>query len=123
MSEAAIDLSGLTDPLDGVDVFSTTVVDGVVEVTSRVYVPGFGIAEDPATGSAAAGLGIVLVAAGLASAAGQTSYRISQGVDMGRPSTLLGRVEAAGGVATRCHVAGQVRHVASGTIAIPDAPG
>jgi trans-2,3-dihydro-3-hydroxyanthranilate isomerase len=120
VSEAGIDLSDLKDPCDGVDVFSATVVDGVVEVESRVYVPGFGIPEDPATGSAAAGLGIVLVAAGLAGAAGQTTYRISQGVDMGRPSELLCRVEAEDGVATRCHVAGQVRHVASGTIAVPD---
>jgi trans-2,3-dihydro-3-hydroxyanthranilate isomerase len=95
------------------------VADGVVRISSRVYVPGYGIPEDPATGSAAVGLGVALVKAGLAAADGQTSYEITQGVEMGRPSLLRGRVEAAGGVATRCHVAGEVRPVASGTIAVP----
>jgi len=61
----------------------------------------------------------VLVAAGLASAEGQTSYRIEQGVEMGRPSLLSGRVDAAGGVARIAHVAGHVVPVAAGTIAVP----
>ncbi|MGH3507281.1 MAG: hypothetical protein ACRDO2_08775, partial [Nocardioidaceae bacterium] len=56
---------------------------------------------------------------GFAASDGQTSYRISQGVEMGRPSILHGRVDARDGVAVRCHVAGSVRHVASGTIAVP----
>jgi trans-2,3-dihydro-3-hydroxyanthranilate isomerase len=120
VTETCLDTSGLQDPLDGVDVYAADVVDGVVQITSRVYVPGYGISEDAATGSAAVGLGIALVKAGLASADGQTSYRITQGVEMGRPSLLHGRVEAAGGAATMCHVAGQVRPVASGTIVVPD---
>ena len=124
LAEVAIDRSGLTDPLDGVDVYavapgSTRVVDDGLHIFSRVFVPGFGIAEDPATGSAAVGLGLVLVAAGLASAEGQTSYRIEQGVEMGRPSLLSGRVDAAGGVARLAHVAGHVVPVAAGTIAVP----
>jgi trans-2,3-dihydro-3-hydroxyanthranilate isomerase len=117
--DTCVDTSGLQDPLDGVDVYAAEVADGVVRISSRVYVPGYGIPEDPATGSAAVGLGVALVKAGLAAADGQTSYEITQGVEMGRPSLLRGKVEAAGGVATRCHVAGEVRPVASGTIAVP----
>jgi trans-2,3-dihydro-3-hydroxyanthranilate isomerase len=86
-------------------------------VHSRVFVPGVGVAEDAATGSAAAGLGIALVAGGLLPEGG--SYAITQGVEMGRPSSLAGRVEAAGGRATLCHVAGQVQPVASGEIVVP----
>jgi predicted PhzF superfamily epimerase YddE/YHI9 len=42
-----------------------------------------------------------------------------QGVEMGRPSALSVRVEAAGGRAVRCHVAGRVQPVASGRIVVP----
>ena len=65
----------------------------------------------------AAGLGMALVAAGLLPEGGR--YEITQGVEMGRPSRLHGRVEASGGRATRCHVAGQVQPVASGDITVP----
>ncbi|MBA2699336.1 MAG: PhzF family phenazine biosynthesis protein [Nocardioidaceae bacterium] len=123
VSELEIDRTALRDPLDGVCVYA---VEGAhratgapVSVRARVYVPGFGIPEDPATGSAAAGLGMALVAGAVAQPDGETAYRISQGVEMGRPSVLLGRVEAAGGRAVRCHVAGQVVATASGAIAVP----
>ena len=69
--------------------------------------------EDPATGSAAVGLGMALVATGVLPAGGR--YEVTQGVEMGRPSRLLGRVEAVGRAVTRCHVAGRVFRVARGT--------
>jgi trans-2,3-dihydro-3-hydroxyanthranilate isomerase len=127
LMETAVDRSQLRDPVDGVSVFAQVEsraaddADGLL-LSSRVFVPGFGIPEDPATGSAAAGLGLVLVAMGLASAAGETSYRIEQGVAMGRPSILDGRVEAVDGVATMVHVAGRVAAAASGTIRVPPTP-
>ncbi len=123
VSETGLDTSMLQDPLDGVCVYavSTAAPGGQPDlaVHARVFVPGYGIPEDPATGSAAAGLGLVLVAAGLAAAEGQTSYLISQGLEMGRPSFLHCRVEARDGVAVRSHVAGQVVATATGTIAVP----
>jgi trans-2,3-dihydro-3-hydroxyanthranilate isomerase len=121
LSETSIDLSDLRDPVDGIDVF-VAVADNAsspVSVRSRCFVPGFGIPEDPATGSAAAGLGLVLVAAGLAAPDGETAFQIEQGVDMGRPSALRGRVEAHGGTATRVHVSGRVVPIARGSIRIP----
>jgi len=123
--EVDLDLTGLTDVPDGVDVYAVEPAEkGVdagttVRVSSRVFVPGSGISEDPATGSAAAGLGLALVDAGVAAPDGTTVYEITQGVDMGRPSSLLGRVEATGGVGTLTHVAGQVVPVATGRIRVP----
>ncbi|MDP9444047.1 MAG: PhzF family phenazine biosynthesis protein, partial [Actinomycetota bacterium] len=103
-----------TDPLGGVNVY--TVTEGAADrlaVRSRVFCPDLSVPEDPATGSAAAGLGIALVATGRLPQHGGR-YQITQGVEMGRPSRLHGRVEADGGTVTRCHVAGGVVPVASG---------
>lgn len=130
VDEVELGQASLVDPLEGVCVYAVLDADASsapgldggatdLEVNARVFVPGLGIPEDPATGSAAAGLGLVLAAAGVARRDGEPSYRITQGVDMGRPSLLLGRVEAQAGEAVRCHVSGQVVAVASGTIAIP----
>jgi trans-2,3-dihydro-3-hydroxyanthranilate isomerase len=76
-----------------------------------------GVAEDPATGSAAVGLGIVLAAAGLLPDGGD--YTIRQGVEMGRPSTLFGHVDAEQARATACEVGGGVVSAAAGTLAVP----
>jgi trans-2,3-dihydro-3-hydroxyanthranilate isomerase len=74
--------------------------------------------EDPATGSAALGLGVYLAAAGLVGD-GTTAYRISQGAEIGRPSTLDGTVTVAGGRAERVTVRGGVIPVATGEIVRP----
>ena len=104
---------GLRDPLEGVNLYA---LDGPA-VRARVFVPGLSVPEDPATGSAAAGLGMALVARDVLPDGGR--YEITQGVEMGRPSRLFGRVDAERGVPTRCHVAGRVFPVARGTIAVP----
>jgi trans-2,3-dihydro-3-hydroxyanthranilate isomerase len=105
------------DLIDAVNLYATTGTAPHVEVHSRVFVPGAGVPEDPATGSAAAGLGMALVVTGVLPEGG--SYRIRQGVEMGRPSTLHGRVDVSAGRPSMCHVAGQVQPVASGEIAVP----
>jgi trans-2,3-dihydro-3-hydroxyanthranilate isomerase len=105
------------DPFEGINLLSVTGSAPEVSVHARVFVPGLSVPEDPATGSAAAGLGVALVAAGLLPDGGR--YEIAQGIEMGRPSRLLGRVEVTDGAASRCHVAGQVQPVASGEIAVP----
>ncbi len=86
---------------------------------TRVFVPGLGVPEDPATGSAALGFGVYLVASGLLPGDGESAYTITQGVEMGRPSTLECAVTAAGGVATRATVTGSVVPIARGEIAVP----
>lgn len=124
---------GSSDPVDGINVFAVEGSAPSLDVHARVFVPGLSVPEDPATGSAAAGLGIALVAGGQLPAGG--GYRISQGGEMGRPSALHGRVdttivgghgwspqgsdEEANVVAVLCHVAGQVQRVGRGEIAVP----
>ncbi|HET6627378.1 MAG TPA: PhzF family phenazine biosynthesis protein [Nocardioidaceae bacterium] len=88
-----------------------------LQVHARVFVPGLSVPEDAATGSAAAGLGVALVATGQLPDGG--TYEISQGVEMGRPSALHGRVDVEDGVAALCHVGGRVEHIARGEIAVP----
>lgn len=105
------------DPVDGINLHHVSGEAPDLQVHARVFVPGLDVAEDPATGSAAAGLGMALVAAGRLPEGG--TYTIRQGVEMGRPSRILGRVEASSGSPTRCHVAGSVQKVASGEISVP----
>jgi trans-2,3-dihydro-3-hydroxyanthranilate isomerase len=107
----------VSDLLDAVNLYAVAGEAPRLDVHSRVFVPGVGVPEDPATGSAAAGLGMALVASGVLPEGG--TYAIRQGVEMGRPSSLLGRVEAEDGRATACHVAGRVQPVASGEIEAP----
>jgi trans-2,3-dihydro-3-hydroxyanthranilate isomerase len=111
-------LGPVQDLLDAVNLYAVSGEAPRLAVHARVFVPGAGVPEDPATGSAAAGLGVALAASGLLPEGGR--YDIRQGLEMGRPSTLHGRVEAVAGRATRCHVAGRVQPVASGHIRVPD---
>jgi trans-2,3-dihydro-3-hydroxyanthranilate isomerase len=97
----------------GVSVFAW---DGE-QARARVFAGGVGVAEDPATGSAALGLGVFLVAAGLLPEGGR--YTVLQGVELGRPSRMDCSVTAAGGAAVRAQVTGQVVPVATGRIRTP----
>jgi trans-2,3-dihydro-3-hydroxyanthranilate isomerase len=89
------------------------------EARARVFVPGAAVPEDPATGSAALGLGVWLVASALRPPDGTSSYRIHQGIEMGRPSLLECTVTASAGAATSATVAGHVAPIARGEIAVP----
>lgn len=88
---------------------------------SRVFVPGLSVAEDPATGSAALGLGVFLVASGLLPGDGTAGYEVRQGSELGRPSRLDCTVTAERGAAVVATVTGQVVPVARGEIAVPAA--
>ncbi|WFE59738.1 PhzF family phenazine biosynthesis protein [Micromonospora sp. WMMD712] len=86
---------------------------------ARVFVPGRGVPEDPATGSAALGLGVWLVASGLLPGEGRSAYTVRQGAELRRPSVLACTVTAAGGAAVGATVRGDVMPVARGEIAVP----
>ncbi len=107
------------DPVDGINLVHVSGAAPHLDVHARVFVPGLDVAEDSATGSAAVGLGIALVARGLLPAGGR--YDIRQGLEMGRPSWLAGRVDVADGEVVACHVAGQVHATASGEVVVPEA--
>ena len=114
VGRAAPDWIGLARsvPSTGLAVFSWT--DGVAHLRAMTT-EGF---EDPATGSAALGFGVYLAASGLVRD-GTTEYRIHQGAEIGRPSTLYGTVTTEGGTVSAVTVRGGVVPVATGEITPP----
>ena len=84
---------------------------------ARVFAGGVGVTEDPATGSAALGLGVYLVAAGLLADGGP--YLVHQGAELGRASRLECTVTAVDGAPVSATVTGSVVPVAVGRIRRP----
>lgn len=81
-------------------------------VRTRMFAPALGVAEDPATGSAAGPLAVHLARHG---ATGFGDWlEIRQGEEIGRPSLLRARADACGGALERVLVGGAVVAVASG---------
>jgi trans-2,3-dihydro-3-hydroxyanthranilate isomerase len=79
---------------------------------ARVFAPGLGISEDPATGSAAGPLAVHLARHG--PIAFGEEVQISQGAEIGRPSVLYARAEGSATAVERVEVAGEAVIVASG---------
>lgn len=100
---------------EGVSVLSW---DGAA-ARARVFAADLAWGEDPATGSAALGAGVWLVATGLLAPEGTSSYVVHQGEAMGRPSVLSCTVTASGGRAVSATVRGTVVPVARGRIRVP----
>ena len=84
--------------------------DGAVK--TRVFCPGVGVIEDPATGSAAGPLALHLARHGWIEF-GQT-LEITQGVELKRPSRLVSRVDGARDRTERIVVGGPAVFVAHG---------
>jgi trans-2,3-dihydro-3-hydroxyanthranilate isomerase len=121
LARIAIDVAALRrsccaeGPFAGIAVFAW---DGA-GARSRVFAFEAGVAEDPATGSAALGLGAYLVASGLVAPDGDTAYEVVQGVELGRPSRLSCVVSAQGGKPLSVNVSGSVVPIAKGRIRRP----
>jgi trans-2,3-dihydro-3-hydroxyanthranilate isomerase len=85
------------------------------DIRARMFAPLSGVPEDPATGSANCALaGLLAHYSGQPS--GSFSFRIAQGVEMGRPSTLKARAEKSSGVVQATWVGGAAVLVSEGTI-------
>jgi trans-2,3-dihydro-3-hydroxyanthranilate isomerase len=84
---------------------------------ARTFSPLDGIVEDPATGSACAAT-IALLATLESDERADRAWRIHQGVDMGRPSLLLGRTAAHDGAVTATHIGGRCVAVLEGTLVL-----
>jgi trans-2,3-dihydro-3-hydroxyanthranilate isomerase len=87
------------------------------ELHARNFAPLDATVEDPATGSATAAT-IALLATIRPERNSELRWRVEQGVDMGRPSLLLGRTEKHDGVVTAVHVAGHAVPVMRGSLHI-----
>ncbi len=94
------------------------VEDGSNNVNCRMFAPGLGVPEDPATGSAAGALGAYLVWHGIVRPHnGLAEIKMSQGVEIGRPSNI--EVEVAvgnGGEITEVRVGGEAITVIEGEV-------
>ena len=84
----------------------------------RMFAPGLGIAEDPATGSAATVLGGYL-GDRLALTDGTMTWTVVQGIEMGRPSQLMVTVEKTDGQVTAIRVGGASVLLCEGTMHVP----
>jgi trans-2,3-dihydro-3-hydroxyanthranilate isomerase len=88
-------------------------------VYSRMLAPSFGIAEDPATGSASGPLGSYLVEHRLVSSEAAASLVSLQGVAMGRPSRIHISIGGGPGAISRVRVGGRAVMVGSGELGLP----
>ena len=79
---------------------------------TRMFAPGLGVAEDPATGSAAGPLALHLARHGWSEFGAQIEIR--QGAEVGRPSVIDARVEGSADHVTRITVGGSAVIVARG---------
>ncbi len=102
--------------VDGVFAYVQGAVSG--ELHARMFAPLDGMNEDPATGSAAAAT-IALLASLRPESDAEFSWRIEQGVDMGRPSLLLGRAEKRAGEVVAVHVSGHAVMMMRGVLHEP----
>ena len=83
---------------------------------TRMFAPGFGVPEDPATGSAAGPLAFHLARHGRTTFG--STIEIEQGAEVGRPSRLFARVEGSAEQASRVEVGGAAVIVARGEFRI-----
>jgi trans-2,3-dihydro-3-hydroxyanthranilate isomerase len=100
----------------GIDCFASLEPDAgpgeLTKVMCRVFCPGMGIPEDPATGSAAGPLALHLARHGWYTPGG--TLTITQGIEIQRPSELTARVDGTAQTPTRIVVGGRAVTVAHG---------
>jgi trans-2,3-dihydro-3-hydroxyanthranilate isomerase len=101
---------GALGELGPVGVSCFAVADG--HVKTRVFGPGLGVAEDPATGSAAGPLAVHLARHGVTAFGDRNE--IHQGAEIGRPSILHARAEGSADRLERVAVGGAAVIVARG---------
>jgi trans-2,3-dihydro-3-hydroxyanthranilate isomerase len=90
---------------------------GASRAHARFFAPSDNIPEDPATGSANVALAAMLGHYHEA-ASGDFSWRIGQGIEMGRPSVLHARVEKRAGVVVKSFIGGPSVMVAEGEMEV-----
>jgi trans-2,3-dihydro-3-hydroxyanthranilate isomerase len=84
---------------------------------TRMFAPGSGVSEDPATGSAAGPLAVHLARHGRVAFGDE--IEISQGAEVGRPSTLYARAVGSADELERVEVGGSAVVVARGEFQLP----
>lgn len=101
-------------------VFSFDTAGADADIHARMFAPGFGIAEDPATGSAAVALAGYLVETHAhdgpppGARTGTIEWTIEQGLEMGRPSILELEADVHEGALTGVRLGGRTVLVSEG---------
>jgi trans-2,3-dihydro-3-hydroxyanthranilate isomerase len=99
-------------------VFSREAGPDGATVYSRMFAPGLGVHEDPATGSASGPLGCYLVRHGVVPPDQAGTILSLQGVKMGRPSRVHMAIGLDGGDITRVQVGGEAVLVGEGYLEV-----
>lgn len=102
---------------NAVYVFTETPGEPANQYAARMFSPGMGLGEDPATGAAAAALIGLLARHGNP---GQSELRLRQGYEMGRPSTIQLQYRKEGDTLTHGGIGGHAVIVGEGTLDFSD---
>ena len=110
------DIAGADADIDDAFLVYVYCRTGSGQVSGRMFDPLHGIAEDPATGSAAGALAGLLAQQDRID--GHMQYQITQGVEMGRPSRIVVDVERDNGQISKTSIAGECVEVISGRLSL-----
>jgi len=104
--------------VSGVFVFTKETELPGSSVHSRMFAPGLGITEDPATGAASGPLGCYLVRYKVFPLTERAELTSEQGIEMGRPSIIKIVIEQEAGEMTRVRIGGQCRFMGEGYLEV-----
>ena len=121
LQRARPDISGLeglvAEGIELPDVHLYVKASDGFDIRARMFAPLDGVPEDPATGSANCAL-VALLSHLDEAAVGTFSWRIAQGVEMGRPSVLEARTEKRDGMVVSVWIGGESVLVSEGLIEV-----
>jgi trans-2,3-dihydro-3-hydroxyanthranilate isomerase len=106
-------VAGLDTPIF---LFAISDAEPAPQIYSRMFAPGFGVLEDPATGSASGPLGCYLVEHGIVTGAAAQRIVSLQGVAMGRASRIHIAITGEPGAISSVKVGGQAVLVGRGEL-------
>ena len=89
-------------------------------VHSRMFAPGLGVNEDPATGGASGPLGCYLVCHRVILSEGELQCVSEQGVELGRPSFIKIRIKHSRDEITEVHVGGMCHYMGAGALEVEE---
>ncbi len=119
VDESMLNQTFWQNTLQGTDAANVYIfaLEGDRQIYARMFAPGLGIAEDPATGSAATSLAGYLHRY-LDSSTGTQTWQIEQGTKMGRPSSLMLTFSAGESGLTKIQVGGASVLVSQGEMTV-----
>ncbi len=104
--------------VNGMFVFTQETETTKGTVHSRMFAPGMGVQEDPATGGASGPLGSYLVRYGLVESGPEVKILSEQGFEMGRPSFIHIRIQQQNSEISGVYVGGEAFYMGEGTLEV-----